>query len=68
MIMNTLLGKTMAIWMLTGRFFAGCVFFLAGVINQNWPRIKHRVLLWLGWKPITIVEETPIKPTGKYRI
>ena len=68
MIMNTLLGKTMAIWMLTGRFFAGCVFFLAGVINQSWPRIKHRVLLRLGWKPITVVENTPIKPTDKYRI
>lgn len=68
MIMNTLLGKTMAIWMLTGRFFAGCVFFLVGVINQNWPRIKHRVLLWLGWKPITVVEKTSIKPQGEYRL
>jgi hypothetical protein len=68
MLMNTLLGKTLAIWMLTGHFFAGCVFLLVGLINYHWPRIKYRILRWAGWKPVTIVEKTPFTPTGKYRI
>lgn len=42
MIMNTLIGKTMAIWMLAGRPLAACVFFLAGFLPGVIRNLRNR--------------------------
>ena len=59
MFMNTLLGKTMAIWMLAGRPLVACVFFLAGFLFNQ---LRHRR------RNVIQVHDTIVKPVGKYRI
>lgn len=67
MFMNTLLGKTMAIWMLAGRPLVACVFFLAGFL----PSFIHNLLRNYREKlrrQTILIDETPYKPVGKYRL
>ena len=59
MIMNTLIGKTMAIWMLAGRPLAACVFFLADFLPYKLRQYRRKVIQ---------VDNTIVKPVGKYRI
>lgn len=63
MCMNTLYGKTMAIWMLAGRPLAAIIFFLAGFVP---PMMRH---YWKNRRLQVIqVDNDVVKPVGKYRI
>ena len=63
MAMNSLLGKTMAIWMLAGRPLVACVFFLTGFLPdliRNYLKRRRRLIIQC--------DETVVKPVGKYRL
>ena len=63
MCMNTLYGKTMAIWMLAGRPLAAIIFFLVGFLPPMVRYYKKRQRL-----QVIQVHDDPIKPQGEYRL
>lgn len=67
MIMNTLIGKTMAIWMLAGRPLAAIIFFCAGYL-PNYFRNVRRIYREKRRRQTILIDETPYKPVGKYRL
>jgi len=65
MFMNTLIGKTMAIWMLAGRPLVAIIFFLAGFL----PNVLHNARrIYREKRRVPIVHDDPIKPQGEYRL
>lgn len=63
MCMNTLYGKTMAIWMLAGRPLAAIIFFLAGFVPSMVRHYRKNRRL-----QVIQVDNEIVKPVGKYRI
>jgi len=65
MCMNTLYGKTMAIWMLAGRPLAAIIFFLVGFLPDFFRNLRR---IYREKRRVPIVHDDPIKPQGEYRL
>lgn len=65
MMMNTAIGKAMAIWMLTGRWIPALVMFGVGFLYPfivEWRATHRRKQVY------TYVHDEPVKPQGEYRL
>ena len=63
MCMNTLYGKTMAIWMLAGHPLAAIIFFLVGFVP---PMVRH----YRKNRRLQVIQvhDDVVKPQGEYRL
>jgi hypothetical protein len=65
MMMNTAIGKAMAIWMLTGRWIPALMMFGVGFL---YPFIVEERAMHRRKRVYTYVHDEAVKPKGEYRL